>query len=282
MRTILFSLASVFTVFLFCGCLSAPCKKENIILASFNIRCPVDKSPNTWAERKERCRAVIKQNKLDIFGVQEAFRHQLDDLIRETDYAFIGGGRDDFKNKGEFTAIIYNKKRFEVIKSGTFGLSEKPDLPGYRSWKSAYPRIATWGLFLDRTNSKKFVYYNTHLDNVSSLARINGVKLLVSHAEKNAANLPLLITGDFNATPESEVYRTATSLLNDSRVISYTPHRGPQNTFTDYGRSNSGHPIDFIFVSGEVKIFSHKTDDTLINGQYPSDHYPVVVELCID
>jgi len=108
------------------------------------------------------------------------------------------------------------------------------------------------------------------------------VKLLVSHAEKNAANLPLLITGDFNATPESEVYRTATSLLNDSRVISYTPHRGSQNTFTDYGRSNSGYPIDFVFVSGEVKIFSHKTDDTLINGQYPSDHYPVVVELCID
>ena len=282
MRTILFTLTAVFMALLFCGCLSTSCKKDNIMLATFNIRCPMDGTPNSWDERKDRCRAVIKANNLDIFGVQEAFRHQLDDLLKDSDYAFIGKGRDDFKDKGEFSAIIYNKKRFEVIKSGTFGLSEKPDVPGYRSWKSACPRIATWGIFFDRTSGKKFVYYNTHLDHVSSLARTNGVKLLVEHAKKNAAGLPLIMSGDFNATPQSDVYRTAITLLNDSKTIPQTPHQGPNQTYTNYGRVKSNEPIDYIFVSDEFKVLSHKTDNTRINDQFPSDHDPVVVELRID
>ena len=80
------------SVLFLCGCRTAD---ESITLATFNIRCPVDKTPHTWNERKPRCLAVIKQNRFDIFGVQEAIRFQLDDLVGN-EYQFIGGGRDDF------------------------------------------------------------------------------------------------------------------------------------------------------------------------------------------
>ena len=263
-------------LFLLCGCKSVP--QDTFTLATFNIRCPVDKTPNTWQERKPRCLAVIEQNKFDIFGVQEAYRSQLDDLLG-SEFAFVGGGRNDFKNKGEFSAILYRKDRFELIKGGTFGLSEKPDVPGYKSWKTACPRIATWGLFKDKKTGKEFIYYNTHLDHVSELARINGIKLLVKHAKENAKGKPLIISGDFNAKPTSETYATAESLLNNTEKVSLTPHVGPVQTFHGFGRYVRDYPIDFIFVSDDIQVFFHKTIDTKFPEGFPSDHYPVATGL---
>lgn len=263
-------------MFLLCGCKSIT--QDSFNLATFNIRCPVDKSPNSWQERKPRCLAVIRKNQLDIFGVQEAVRFQLDDLLGD-EFLFIGGGRDDFKNKGEFSAILYRKDRFELIKGGTLGLSEKPSVPGYKSWKTAYPRIATWGLFKDKKTGKQFVYYNTHLDHVSELARINGIKLLVNHAKENAKGKPLIISGDFNAKPTSATYQTAASLLNDTAKVSLTPHTGPVQTFHGFERYVRTYPIDFIFVSDDIQVFSHKTDDTKFPEGFPSDHFPVITKL---
>lgn len=263
-----------------CGCSSISLQDNSFNLASFNIRCPIDPTPNTWDERRPRCLAVIKANQLDIFGVQEAFRHQLDDLIGE-EFAYIGCGRDDFKDAGEFSAILYKKARFELIKGGTFGLSEKPDVPGYMSWNTACPRIATWGFFKDKKSGKTFIYYNTHLDHVSELARVNGIKLIVDHARKNAAGHPLVLSGDFNANVGSVTYKTAESLLKNSEIISKSPHTGPVNTFHGYGRSKGKSPIDFIFVSEDFKVLSHKTDDTRFPEGFPSDHYPVVTKLLL-
>ena len=134
-----------------------------------------------------------------------------------------------------------------IIKGGTFGLSEKPDVPGYKSWKTACPRIATWGLFKDKKTGKEFIYYNTHLDHVSELARINGIKLLVKHAKENAKGKPLIISGDFNAKPTSETYATAKD--------SYT--------------------LDVVFE--EIVIFENNYDSALwdLSGQY--DGYVTVI-----
>lgn len=264
---------------LLCGC---QCCKDNgsFVLASFNIRCPVDKTPNSWSERKDRCLSVIEKNKIDIFGVQEAVRGQLDDLLGKQ-FGFIGGGRDDFKNKGEFSAILYKKSRFEVIESGTFGLSEKPDVPGFKSWQTAYPRIATWGIFKDKKSGKTFAYYNTHLDHISEKARVNGIKLIVAHARKNAAGKPLVLSGDFNAAVGSETYHIAKSLLADSADISAKSSIGPRYTYNGYGRAKNKRIIDFIFVSEGCQVLSHKIDGTKLPEGYPSDHFPVITRIVL-
>ena len=234
---------------LLCGCSSIP--EESFTLATYNIRCPVDKTPHTWKERKPRCLAVIEKNKFDIFGVQEAVRFQLDDLLG-TEYQFIGGGRNDFKNAGEF----------EIMENC---LSANRHM----------------GLFRDKKTGKEFVYYNTHLDHVSELARVNGIKLLVRHARENAAGKPLVISGDFNAKPDSTTYKTAKSLLHNTAEVTQTPHKGPQKTFNGYGRSKHTVPIDYIFVSDKFLVLAHKTDDTIYPEGYPSDHFPVITKLLI-
>lgn len=262
-----------------CSCEVLRHKKDSqVTVASYNIRVPVDKGDNTWANRLPRIRKVIEQNKLDIFGVQEALKYQLDDLTVWSTYGFVGGGRNDFQSKGEYSAIIYNKAKFELLEFGTFGLSEKPDVPGVKSWGSACPRIATWGLFRVRATGKKFRFYNTHLDHRSELARVNGIKLIVEHAKKNGKGEPMILTGDFNAKPDSETYKIASKLLNDAKKRSVGKPLGPDFTYQGFGRK-AQRLLDYVFVSGNIRVMSYKVDDTRLNGKYPSDHDPVITEL---
>ncbi len=252
---------------------------STIILATYNLRVPCDKPPNDWDSRCDRVRWMIAKHHFDIFGVQEAVKRQVDDVIKGTTFAKVGGGRDDFKDAGEHSCIFYDKKRFELLDGGTFCLSEKPDVPGYRSWGSACTRIASWGKFRDRKSGKLFCYYNTHLDHVSELARVNGIKMVVAHASKNCGPIPLILTGDFNAFPDSETYKIASKLLRDAAKVSKTAHKGPVRTFHHWGHRTRMEPIDFIFVSKDITVLSHVTDGTKPMGGFASDHYPVFAAL---
>ena len=269
----------LFVYFLpFCLCAA---EENPFHLATFNIRRPGDKSPHSWRERLPRCLEIIRQNKIDIYGIQEGYHYQVKDLTDKGMFQYIGHGRNDFREKGEFTAILYRKDRFELLEGGTFGLSEKPHIPGYRSWKSAYPRIATWGLFKDRKNGGKFLYYNTHLDNVRELARINGIKLIIEHAGKKAPGIPVILSGDFNDVPDTPTWNTASSFLKDTSRISRKGHSGPGYTFHDYGKEKSSFPIDFIFVSDAFTVLDHSTIDTKFPEGFASDHYPVKATLLL-
>lgn len=55
-----------------------------------------------------------------------------------------------------------------------------------------------------------------------------------------------------------------------------TPHTWQERAI---GKYNVNYPIDYIFVSKEFKVLSHRTDDTKFTEGYASDHYPVIVNL---
>ena len=251
-----------------------------LTLATYNLRVPCDPPPNDWDSRRDRVRWMIAKHRFDIFGVQEAVKRQIDDVLAGTTYAKVGGGRDDFKDGGEHSCIFYDTARFDLLEGGTFGLSEKPEVPGYRSWGTACPRIASWGKFRDRATGKLFCHYNTHLDHVSELARVNGIKMVVDHAAANCGSIPLILTGDFNASPDSETYRIASKLLHDAAVLTQTVRKGPSRSFHHWGHRTRGtQPIDYIFVSDGVAVKSHVTDGSRAPGGFASDHYPVIAVL---
>lgn len=251
-----------------------------VILATYNVRVPCDPPPYDWRTRRIRVAWMIDHDAFDIFGVQEAVPMQVMDLLDDGVFAKIGGGRDDFKDAGEQSSIFYRRNRFEPLSGGTFSLSEHPEIPGFKSWGTCCPRIATWGKFLDRWTGRSFCYYNTHLDHVSEEARVEGIRLVVRHAAENCGGLPLVLTGDFNAYPDSETLRVAAGLLRDSAAISETGHKGPATTWHGWGKFEGPDvPIDYIFVSDGVKVLSHVTDDARPFGEYPSDHFPVVAKL---
>ena len=185
-----------------------------ITLASFNVRCPGDEPPHDWESRVPRICEVIRRTGMDLAGLQEAVDFQLERIVLNSGFSFIGVGRNDFRKSGEHCCILYRTERFQVLESGTFGLSENPEQPGLCSWNTICPRIATWGIFKDCRTGNKFLFYNTHLDNRSEPARINGIRLILDHAGKRCrSGLPVILTGDFNAPPGSPVWKTAAEKL---------------------------------------------------------------------
>nr|WP_129732182.1 endonuclease/exonuclease/phosphatase family protein [Parabacteroides goldsteinii] len=256
---------------------------------TFNIRMDTkEDGANQWSNRKDLAADLVKFHNVDIFGAQEVLNHQLNDLLaRLPEYAYIGVGREDGKTKGEYAAIFYKKDRFVLEDSGNFWLAEDINAVGKKGWDAACERVATWGIFSDKLSGKKFFFLNTHLDHMGKVARHEGASLVLDEAHKLAKGLPVIVTGDFNATPDDDPIKVLTD-KNDSRHITHSREiasikYGPEWTFHDYGRipNEKREWIDYIFVKGDIKVLRNGVLTDTLNNLYPSDHCPVMATLII-
>lgn len=265
------------------GCaLSRPKHAETLRVMTFNIRLNLaSDGPNAWPFRKELVASLM--NDADLVGVQEALPDQLRDLDSLLpQFGRFGVGRASDRG-GEHSAILYRKDRFEVLEQSTFWLSESPETAGSKGWDAAYERIVTWGKLRDRRTGKVFFHFNTHFDHVGERARRESALLLLRRIEEIAGpNPPVIVTGDFNAAPDSEPYRLVTAGgLRDAFVVSICPHRGPTSTWNAFRQIEPDRRIDFIFVRGAVDVIDHAILPDSFDGRFPSDHLPVVARLRI-
>lgn len=240
--------------------------------------------PTHWANRKLLQVELIQKHKPDVIGMQEPHLHQvqfLDEKLK--DYSWLGVGRDDGKTKNEFNPIFYRKDKMNLIESGTFWLSETPEVPG-RGWDAGYTRICTWALFEDKISKKQFYLFNTHFDSKGKEARLKSADLLNKKMEQIAKNKPVFVCGDFNFQPDSESYNIIINeSLKDSKNIVETESVGPDGTFNGfrYG-AHFNRRIDFIFVNNKVEVKNYMVVDYSKEGIYPSDHFPVLIEVNIE
>jgi len=252
---------------------------------SYNIRYDnPDDGINAWPNRKDHVAEMMADvYSADIIGVQEALKHQLDDLqARMPGYSWVGVGRDDGKDKGEFSPIFYKTDRFDLIATNTFWLSETPDRPGSRSWDAAITRIATWARLSDHESGREFYVINTHFDHRGEEARVESARLITEFIDGLDDGVPVLLTGDFNVTEESEAYAVLADspFLNDARYLSEEGHEGPTASFSDWETLQPEESrIDYIFVNSHVTVLSHKIADDRYNGRFPSDHLPVIARV---
>lgn len=260
---------------------------EPIDVMSFNVRYdnPGD-SLNNWRFRKDRVANAIRFYDAEIVGTQEVLHGQLLDLQqRLPEYGVVGVGREDGKEKGEYSALWYKKDRFEVMDSGNFWLSETPEVAGSKGWDGACERIAAWARLKDKTTGKVILALNTHLDHVGEVARREGVALVLDRAEVLGEGARIVVTGDFNAGPESEVIRQVTDTahpqhLTDARMVSPIVY-GPDWTFHDFGRwpQEKRERIDYVFLGEGWKVTRYGVLAELDNEAYLSDHNPVLVTI---
>jgi len=255
---------------------------QDLKVMSFNIRLQVasDKE-NAWTERKQDVVDLLNYYHPDYFGVQEALPEQMKDIKAGLkNYDYVGVGRDDGKEKGEFSAIFYDTNRLQVVKSGTFWLSETPEIPS-RGWDAALNRICTYAFFRDKQSKKEFLTMNLHFDHIGNVARVKSSELILKKIkEMNPKNLPVTLSGDFNLTEDSEPIKILSQNLNDSFYHSETKPYGPKGTFTAFNVNEIPKDrIDYIFVKGfRIKSQRH-INDRRENLLYPSDHFPVLAEL---
>ncbi len=255
------------------------CYGQQFNVITYNIRLNTSSDGiNAWPNRKEMVTALLKFHDAAIFGLQEAKHDQILDLEeRLPGFGRLGSGRDDGKTGGEYSPVFYDLNLFKLLESGQFWLSETPETPS-KGWDAALPRIVTWGKFQVKGSSRKFFYFNTHFDHVGKVARANSSRLILEKIKTlNPGNLPVIVTGDFNLTPESEPITLILEKLKDSSQISAMPPYGPVGTFNSFRRD---HPldqrIDYIFVNDKVSVLKYGVLTDGWDNRYPSDHQPVM------
>ena len=258
---------SVLVVF---ALLVASCGRQpeaKVEVMSFNIRLDhVADSMNNWKYRKDHAAQMIAYYAPDIIGMQEVVKNQLDDLKeRLPQYTALGVGRADGEEKGEYCSLFYKTDRFELLKSGNFGLSETPDSIGKKGWDAACERIVTWAVLKDKVSGRKVAAFNTHFEKINQMA----------------GDLPVIVTRDFNGTVDSEPVTVLTEGGMKNACVTAKVAYGPTWSFHDFGRIpvEKRRLIDFIFVNASVEVERYRTIDDKPDNGYLSDHAPVMAIL---
>lgn len=269
---------------------------QSLSIGLYNIRYdnPHDKKAgNGWIQRAPGIYNLINYESWDIFGAQEVLHNQLTDLLANIDgYDYIGVGRNDGAQKGEYAPIFYKKNRIECLDSGHFWLSETPDSVGSKGWDAAICRICTWGFFEDKSSKWRFWVFNLHMDHIGKTARRESAKLVLAKIKEKCGSAPCILTGDFNVNQNDEIYSilTASNALNDAFAVA--KHRmcetGTTNKFDPQNKTDNR--IDHIFLTEHFKVhrygvltYNYWESTKNISGKGKtthkarmlSDHYPV-------
>lgn len=286
---------------------AAQIKAQKLTVATYNMRnsnSGDSANGNGWGQRYPVIAQLITFHNFDIFGTQECKYNQLQDLQNTlTGYTYIGIGRDDGKQAGEFSAIFFKKNKFELLSKGDFWMSTNTHEPN-KGWDAALPRICSWGKFKEKNSGFVFFFFNLHMDHIGVVARRESAKLVMDTVRKMAGNIPTILTGDFNVDQHNESYTliNTSGLLKDSYELSPIKY-ALNGTFNDFDINNATTSrIDHIFLTKAFTVLrygiltdNYKTilsQDSLTSANFPkevrlvkeqprlpSDHYPVMAEI---
>jgi endonuclease/exonuclease/phosphatase family metal-dependent hydrolase len=258
----------------------APAEAQTLKVMSFNVRTPADTNDDRWENRRQVLFDLLREQDADVIGTQELVKRQADEIIAALpQYTWFGRGRrgDD---SDEHMGVFYRPDRLRVIASGDFWLSDTPDVAGSITWNNVLPRMVTWARFERIADGARFTLYNTHLPyrEQDEAARERSARLIFERLAKLPADEPFVLTGDFNARPDSGVHKLLTEKLSDAWLS--TGHRsGPERTFHGF-TGKPDHRIDWVLFRN-LQLQSVETLDMHRGARYPSDHFPVVARFTL-
>lgn len=276
-------------VLLVLGCASASHASDAdrpLAVMTFNLRFASPTPPNAWPARRPLVRALIERHAPDLIGTQEGVYPQLTDIEADLPgYAWIGLGRDGGSH-GEFMAVFYRRERLVPLEFDHFWLSDTPETMASRTWGAHYNRMVTWVRFRDRDSGCEFYAVDTHFDHEVEAAREKSAELLLARVARFDPALPVLLLGDFNAAAgDSPPYRrlTADGAFVDTWRATHDAEP-PIGTFHDFKgiEGATGGRIDWILTRGAVRALSTGIVTDARDGQYASDHFPVVAKVAFE
>ena len=251
---------------------------QQVSTMSFNIRYdnPAD-GINQWSERKEDVVRIISEYDPGFIGIQEGLVNQLKYIDNSLDdYTYIGVGRDDGKQKGEYTAIFYDTSKFSLVNHGTFWLSKTPPKVSI-GWDASMERICTHGHFIDRVTGKNVYIFNTHFDHIGSKARKNSARLILREIERlGIMDSCLVVMGDLNCEPQDKPIRILSQSLEIPLLFNHEFPKGPWGTYNGFnGDIIPTKRIDYIFSKNLDLVQYLHVNAKGISGLCVSDHLPV-------
>lgn len=234
---------------------------------------------NSWENRSVLLSKFINEHQFDFIGTQEGRKKQIYDLSGKINLKLVDSHRGWIEER-MYPSIYFNKEKYDLHSSGDIWLSETPTVPGSSSFRSAFPRLASWAKLELKSNHFKLLIVNVHLDHVLEETRINQIRILTEELDKIIKqDEKLIILGDFNDSPNSLTYQTLLKhfKLTDPWINLNVQEESSHHGFN--GQNNHGHRIDWILHDHHFtceRIYLDKTHQEKI---YLSDHFPVVATL---
>lgn len=250
----------------------------SVRVMSCNVRCltPFDFGKRSWFYRADLLAENLRKNAPTVIGFQEVTKWQyayLTDVLPGFDSVITY--RDKMFNS-EGCPVFYRSDLYTLIDKNSFWLSETPDEMS-KDWGSACYRICSYVILEEKTDGKRFVVFNTHLDHISDKARINGIHVILDKI-REFGSLPAVIMGDFNAKEESETYKSATAEFLDAKYQTENTVSGA--TYQNWGLSLDNENIDYFMISKTgFAVEEYKVVTDTYDGVYPSDHFPIFTVL---
>lgn len=261
--------------------------------------------------RAELLRDLMDELQPDSIGMQEVttgWIYRMDTFAFNKSYAGVGEGRTP---GGEASSIYYRKDKFDLVASGTFWLSETPDVAGSYLEASLYPRICTWAHLRDKVTGYEYIHINTHLDHLGNSKggkelRTAQIRVILEYIQ-SFPDVPMVMTGDFNhakTTSAENIYAMFKNILGISTFTSSTGESITGNfsdarteaaetvspdawaSLTAYWQEGTDSynpakkPIDYVFyTTGDFEAMVYRNIHYHRDGIYMSDHLPQYCEL---
>ncbi len=260
--------------------LFGPARGDTLHVMSFNLRFASDATPHSWPQRRPVMAELFRKEQPTLIGTQEGLYGQLRDIQEDLPgyYDWIGEGRLG-GSRGEFMAIFFDTRRLEPLEYHHFWLSDTPDTVGSDTWGNDSVRMVTWVRFHDRRTGHEFIALDTHLDDESEYSRERAARLIRDRVHAFPADLPVIVTGDFNApaghSVPYEILTRGTGLV-DTWPAARTRRTPVYRTWHDYRPlERDGARIDWMFTRGAVTVEAVGLNTFAHDGQFPSDHLPL-------
>ena len=254
-----------------------------LTVMTYNLKFGSTNPPNAWPQRRPLMAELITKLAPDLFGTQEGLYGQLQDMAKDLPvFQWIGVGRDG-GSRGEFMAVFYRTTRLEPLAFEHFWLSDTPEVIGSKTWGPKLPRMVTWVKFRDRQTKQEFIFFNTHFDHQVQVAREKSAQLVRERIATFDAKLPVLLVGDFNAGAggnKAYTMLTEDKFLTDTWATARERVNEGLGTINGFKALQPGGPrIDWILSRGAVTADRIEIVTFSRDGQFPSDHCPVIAKL---
>ncbi|MFZ8933652.1 MAG: endonuclease/exonuclease/phosphatase family protein [Bacteriovoracaceae bacterium] len=254
-----------------------------IKVSTSNIRFDNPKDgKHDWGHRRDILAQVLNNFSSHILGTQEGRKDQIMDLLSLlNEHQIIDNHRSWIKER-MYPTLFYNPKHLELLLSGDIWLSQTPEIPGSKSFNSAFPRLCTWAKFKLAKKENSFYVFNCHLDHIRSSTRLAQIKVLIEQAKKiNPQSLPFLLLGDFNEGPDGEVRKELKKHYPELFDSWLSLKKDECSSHHNFDGKDEGRRIDWVlntspFLATEAKFFKDSK-----SGVFPSDHYPYIVEYLV-
>jgi endonuclease/exonuclease/phosphatase family metal-dependent hydrolase len=238
-----------------------------------------------WPFRKTRLLEYLDYINADIIGSQELQEDQVQDIITAIgdNYSYYGLKTRENEGRSDTNAVFFKHDRFELLDAKTIPYGE---IGG---------NAFTYCYFKDKLLDQTFIVMNTKLSwgiswtamkkRMSEAIQLNQFALCLPEDE------PIILTGDFNTLPfidgKSIVDTITENNLKDAKTTSIFGHFGPYCSITNSfwfftpftGPELKGFILDRIFVNKHIKVFVHSIDTAKVNGEFASDHFPVIADI---